>query len=185
VCCFLYNFIDNFAVVTFVLQFKSKEMKKKFLIILTVLSIVSVGNSQEFYSTAIGIRGGYPGYGSLNVKHFFSQSKAVEFMASRSATSIWFQGAYELNTVIGNNTNMYYGLVADVEVRSKKTNTKLNNVYPMILGVGGIVGIEYTFDEVPFNIAFDVIPRLPLYPFLGDNIYSFFFGSVALRYYIK
>ena len=58
-------------------------MKKTGLIGLFVLGMLMTTFGQQ-YKTAIGVKGGYPYYGSLNIKHFFGSS-AGEF---RSDTAL-------------------------------------------------------------------------------------------------
>jgi hypothetical protein len=40
--------------------------------------LISAFSFSQSYKTAIGLKGGYPGYGSLNIKHYLNGSSAIE-----------------------------------------------------------------------------------------------------------
>jgi len=49
----------------------------KITILLSFILMNTLVFSQD-YKTAIGLKGGYPGFGSLNAKHFISENSALE-----------------------------------------------------------------------------------------------------------
>jgi hypothetical protein len=154
-------------------------MKKSLAII--VMCVVTTFSFSQNYKTAIGIKGGYPGFGSLNGKHFLNSKTAIEGSVGGGANSLWLQGLYELNFSLEEGLNWYAGGGANVGFYSYKnplTNDRTSN---MILGINGIVGIEYTFEDFPLNVALDTGPNIQVI-----NSFGFGWGAgIAIRYAIK
>ena len=150
------------------------------LIILVLFAVITFSYSQN-YKTAIGVKGGYPGYGSLNGKHFLNSKTAIEGSIGGGTNTLWLQGLYELNFSLEQGLNWYAGGGANVGFYSFKntfTNERTSN---MILGLNGIVGIEYTFEDFPLNVALDTGPNLRII-----NSFGFGWGAgIAVRYAIK
>ncbi len=153
---------------------------KKILILLAFVGVSTFSYSQN-YKTAIGIKGGYPGYGSLNGKHFLNTKTAIEGSIGGGSNMLWFQGLYELNFSLQDGLSWYAGGGANVGFYSYKNPFNNERTSNMILGLNGIVGIEYTFEELPLNVALDTGPNLRLINSLG-----FGWGAgLAVRYAIK
>lgn len=153
----------------------------KRILVLLVFITVSIFSYSQNYKTAIGIKGGYPGYGSLNGKHFLNSKSAIEGSIGGSSNTLWLQGLYELNFSLEEGLNWYAGGGANVGFYSYKNpfnNVRTSN---MVLGLNGIVGLEYTFEDFPLNVALDTGPNLRLINSLG-----FGWGAgLAVRYAIK
>jgi hypothetical protein len=153
---------------------------KNYLILLVIIASTSFSYAQN-YKTAIGIKGGYPGFGSLNGKHFLNSKTAIEGSIGGGSSTLWLQGLYELNFSLEDGLNWYAGGGANVGFYSYKnplTNDRTSN---MILGINGIVGIEYTFEDFPLNVALDTGPNIQVI-----NSFGFGWGAgIAIRYAIK
>lgn len=153
---------------------------KKLLIFLLLLTASSYSNAQN-YKTAIGIKGGYPGYGSLNGKHFLNSKTAIEGSIGGGANTLWLQGLYELNFSLEQGLNWYAGGGLNLGFYSYKNQITNDRTSNMILGLNGIVGIEYTFEDFPLNVALDTGPNLRII-----NSFGFGWGAgLAVRYAIK
>jgi len=48
-----------------------------------------------------------------------------------------------------------------------------------VFGLDGIVGLEYTFDEIPLNLQLDVLPSVNLFGHTGWNGIN---GALSIRY---
>jgi hypothetical protein len=148
-------------------------MKKVLLVLSIFLSTLSFSQS---YKTAIGVKGGYPGYGSLNAKHYFSGSSAVEASIGGGSNFLWLQGLYEINQALPTDgLNWYLGVGPSIELGNTNNNSGL------ILSATGVIGIEYTFQDLPINIALDTGPNLKIIPALGFD----WRGAIAIRYTLK
>ena len=67
------------------------------LFYLTLVLVFSQAAHAQLYQTSIGLKGGFPGYGSLNVKHFLTRSNAIEGSIGGNQNGIILQGMYEIN----------------------------------------------------------------------------------------
>jgi hypothetical protein len=67
----------------------------KSIAVLFFICIITNSFAQD-YKTAIGIKGGYPGYGTINVKHFLTSATAIEGSIGRFSRSNYGNGAMGL-----------------------------------------------------------------------------------------
>jgi len=154
---------------------------KKIGFLITIITLLTTFSFAQNYKTAVGIKGGYPGYGALNVKHYLNTTNAIEASVGGGSNSLWLQGLYELNFSLEEGLNWYAGGGANIGLYSYKnqlTNERFSN---MTLGINGIVGLEYTFEDFPLNIALDTGPNIRFI-----NSFGFGWGAgLAIRYAIK
>ncbi len=170
-------------------------MKKRLLITTLCLLIASYGFNQD-YKTALGIKGGFPGVGAFNIKHHLSGKSALEGSIGGGANLLWFQGLYEINNPIENGFNFYYGGGFDLGIWTYRNNyygpgyyNHHNDFYlghryhghRAFGGLDGVIGLEYTFEKIPLNLAVDASPVLRLFPNVGFALYA----NVAARFAIK
>jgi hypothetical protein len=161
----------------------SKKLSLVFLICFSFLSF------SQNYSTAIGIKSGYPGHGSLNVKHFLSSSAAVDVLVGSNFSSFskyfWLQCLFETNKKIVNmpGFNWYSGLGPSVGYFTSGNYIGKNgkSFTGMWLGATAVIGIEHTFSALPLNIALEAGPYLNIFP----QIYIDAQINVAIRYAIN
>ncbi len=147
-------------------------------IVFLAFIIASTSSFAQSYKTAVGLKGGYPGYGSLNVKHYISQSNAIEGSIGGSANFLWLQGVYEINKSLPTDgLNWYFGVGPSLGFANSNNNTT-NGLF--IMGTG-LIGIEYTFQDLPINIALDTGPSIQIVP--GFNFQ--WGGGFAVRYTLK
>lgn len=163
-------------------------MKKNLIALFFVVFTASTSFSQN-YSTAIGIKSGYPGHGSLNVKHFLSSNGAIDVLAGSNFSAyskyIWAQCLFEVNKNIVNMSdfNWYAGAGPSLGYYTAGSYVGKNgkSFSGMWLGATGVIGIEYTFSALPLNIALEGGPYLNVIP----QIYFDGQVNVALRYAIQ
>ncbi|MCE3297157.1 MAG: hypothetical protein K0R65_2871 [Crocinitomicaceae bacterium] len=141
------------------------------------------------YSTAIGIKSGYPGYGSINLKKFIgSGDVAIDALlgANFESTSryIWGQCLFEKNLDIGNRSgfNWYYGAGPSVGYWVSGSEFYKGKYYSgMWLAIDAVIGIEYTLTAIPLNLAFEAGPSLNIIPYVRPDGMA----NIALRYAIQ
>jgi len=144
-------------------------MKKIILTITVALSVIILANAQD-YSTGIGLRGGF--FNGITVKHFIGDNTALEGILSTRWSGFEITGLYEIHNQAFDvdRLNWYYGFGAHVGLYDgDKTYSSWGNegeTYTVI-GVDGIIGMEYNFTEVPINISIDWKPTLNLIGFTG------------------
>ncbi len=151
-------------------------MRKIFVILFAVIVVGSYASTQD-YHTGIGFRGGLSQ--GLTIKHFINSDTAIEGLLSARWGGFHVTGLYELHapafSVSG--LNWYYGLGGHLGSWSngKKTGWWDDDGNHTVLGVDGIVGIEYTIRSIPFSISLDYKPAINLI-----NHFGFWFDEFAL-----
>jgi hypothetical protein len=135
---------------------------------------------QKTYQTAIGVKGGFPGYGSVNLKHGIGGSKYIDASMGGLGRGNYGNGFYVMGDLVFNNNlsdgfQWYYGGGVMVGFSSNSFQSNFQ------LAPNGVAGLEYVFEDLPLNIAIETGPYLFLLPEL-DFVWG---GGVALRYVIK
>ena len=156
---------------------------KKLLLISFMVSFVSVSQAQN-YTTAFGIKGDYStldiASADLSLKHFFSGSNAFELTLGASKRHFWLQAFYHRNQPITCSLDWYWGAGPDVGYWRKGSNIRgvVNYTEGFWLGANGIIGLEYTFDYIPINLALDTGPTIRIAP----DVHVGWIAGFALRY---
>jgi len=158
-------------------------MKKLFLIILTV-GLFSIASQAQNYRTGLGARLGP--FNGITLKHFVSESNALEGIANFRWGGFAITGLYEWQKPISGAAGLDYFLGFGAHVGSYGDHVYWHDQYPdrthfTVFGVDFIAGLEYTFAEVPFNIGLDWKPAYNFggYHWWGDGL------ALSLRYTFK
>lgn len=154
-------------------------MKKSIIIILFVI-LTSQFLSAQDYKTSLGLRIGYP-YG-LTVKHFLDKKNALEGILGSNYGGFVITGLYENEHWTGQypGLNWYWGIGAHVGFWDPNANKYVDpNYNGSVLGIDGVVGLEYTFDEVPINLSLDILPTVNL---IGSAGWGGIWGGLSVRY---
>jgi hypothetical protein len=153
----------------------------KYLVLSAILiqSIFSIAQNQS-YNTLVGIKGGFPGYGSLNVKHNLGGTKYIEAsmggLGRRNyGSGFYLLGDLEINNQLSHGFLWHYGAGALVGFSSNQVNSYFQ------LAPNAIAGLEYVFEDLPLNISIDTGPYL----FITPQFNFVWGGGFALRYVVK
>lgn len=149
-------------------------MKKSFVLAFFAI-VLSLSASAQPYQTSVGLRMGLES--GLALKHFINDGTAIEGLFSTRWNNISVTGLYEVHNEAFEIEGLqwYYG----GGVHAGFGNRYINS---FAAGLDGIIGLEYTFRDFPFDISFDWKPSLDI---VGD--FSPWFGGTALtvRYNFK
>ena len=158
-------------------------MKKLCIVFTLAITFTFINAKAQDYQTSIGLRAGLST--GVTLKHFLNPSDALEGILTTRWGGFNITGLYERHGEAFDTDNLYYyfGGGAHIGVWGGgqhywATNT---NTYTVI-GIDGILGLEYVFDEIPFNISLDWKPGFNL---IG---YSGFWGdefALSFRYIFK
>lgn len=154
-------------------------MKIRIFLSLSLLVISLTCFAQE-YKTGLGLRAGL-GYG-FTAKHFISQKDALEGLFVTRWNGINFTGLYEIHNTAFNVDHLYWYFGGGAHIGFwNGTHTPWGSRIGSytVIGIDGIIGIEYNFQEVPINISAD---WKPAFNFVG---YSGFWGgegALSVRY---
>lgn len=147
-----------------------------------ILILLSTSIFSQKYTTAIGLRGGT--FNGLTAKHFIGSDAAIEGLVTSRWGGFNITALYELHEPAFNQKglNWYYGggmhvgFYDDERVDWKDREDRDNH---FVLGVDGIVGLEYNFKKIPFNISLDWKPTLNFIGWTGLWLDA---GGISVRY---
>ena len=144
-------------------------MKKIFLTVIMAVGFIALASAQD-YRTGIGLRAGYPA--GLTIKHFISNSTALEGLLSTRWRGFVITGLFESHRQFADvqNLNWYYGFGAHIGFWNGSYNYNYwgdpGESYTVV-GIDGILGLEYNFEEFPVNIGLDWKPAFNIIGYQG------------------
>lgn len=153
---------------------------KKIILTLTLVIFISTFGSAQDYNTGVGLRLGFSN--GLTVKHFLSQRSAVEGLLATRWRGFEITGLLEVHNQAFDVDRLkwYFGGGAHIGFwNGDNTHWGDTGTNYTIIGVDGILGIEYSFSEVPINLSLDWKPAFNLTGytgFWGDG------GALSIRY---
>lgn len=153
-------------------------MKRGIIILIMCVCLSGLAVAQE-YNTGIGIRAGISS--GLTIKHFKSRKVALEGLLTTRWSGFDLTGLYEVHgkAFDVDHLNWYYGGGAHVGFyNGSNAYWGHDGVSYTVVGVDGILGLEYTFGELPINIGIDWKPTLNLVGYAG--LWSE--GGISVRY---
>jgi hypothetical protein len=157
-------------------------MKKITTTCLIVFCLASISYAQD-YNTGIGLRVGFNQ--GLTVKHFIGSKSALEGILSSGWRGVQITGLYEIHNQFFNveKLNWYFGFGALIGFWNGDHAYwgEYGESYTVI-GVDGILGMEYNFSEVPINIGLD---WKPAFNFIGYSGFRADGGALSIRYIFK
>jgi hypothetical protein len=152
---------------------------KKTLIVILFAGLTAIVSGQD-YKTSLGIRAGIP-YG-LTIKHFLSKTNAIEGILAGSYGGFVVTGLYENEHWTGQypGLNWFWGAGAHAGFWDAGMNPNLPGTYSgSVIGVDFVIGMEYTFDEIPLNLSIDLLPTFNL---IGNTGWGGLNGAISIRY---
>jgi hypothetical protein len=144
------------------------NMKNR-MILVAMLSILINANSQ-MYTTALGVRADAStldvALAEISVKHFFSEKNAFEINFGAGRYFLWSQLLFHSNNRLKKDIEWYWGAGVDggywfTGSHGGGGKYDQNGAW---LGLDGVLGIEYTFNYIPINLAMDMGPTFRVIP---------------------
>lgn len=156
---------------------------KRFAIAILLFCLSTIKLQAQEYQTGLGIRVGFDN--GLTVKHFIADRNAIEGIVSFYRQGLLITGLYEIqnnNAFKVDHLDWYYGFGGHLGFWNEG-NSPYNedNKSNTVIGIDGIIGLEYTLTEIPVSLSLDFKPLINL---IDD---SGFYGDFALsvRYVFK
>ena len=141
---------------------------KKIMLLFFVIGIISLTTNAQDYTTGIGIRGGTSN--GLTVKHFIGKRSALEGLLATRWEGFNITGLYEMHATAFDTRHLYwyYGFGGHIGFWNGAHNPWFNDhrTYSVV-GIDGIIGLEYNIIVIPFNIGLDWKPGLNLIGYSG------------------
>ena len=154
-------------------------MKKVVITCLIIFCLVSISSAQD-YQTAIGLRAGFSN--GLTVKHFIGARSALEGILASRWRGLEITGLYEIHNRFFNTErlNWYIGFGGHAGFwNGDYAEWGTPGTSYAVIGVDGILGLEYNFMEVPINIGLD---WKPAFNFVGYSGFWADGGALSIRY---
>jgi hypothetical protein len=151
-------------------------MKKTLLIFAVCLLSTFAAKAQ--YNKAIGLRGGFSS--GITFKAALGNN-AFELIGATRYSGLNITALYEINNKLADIEGLYwfYGFGAHIGFWDDNNPWFDEEGSYTVIGVDGIIGIEYVFDAIPLCISLDYKPAFNLTGysgFWGDN------GALSVRY---
>ncbi len=154
-------------------------MKKIIFTGLLALMVLTTVDAQD-YKTGIGFRGGFAN--GITIKHFVTQTSAVEGIISSRWRGVEFIGLYEVHARAFDvdRLNWFFGGGAHIGFwNGDHAGWGEPGSDYAIVGVDGILGLEYNFKAIPVNLGLDWKPALNLVGYSGFWADG---GALSVRY---
>jgi hypothetical protein len=153
-------------------------MKRFFLTVIMMAGLAALMSGQE-YKTALGLRGGFSS--GITIKHFKNYKAAFEGLLTSRWQGFSVTGLYEIHHQAFDVSHLtwYYGGGAHLGFYNGDYVSwgRYGSAYTVV-GLDGILGLEYTFQEIPINLGIDWKPALNLVGYSG--LWSE--GGISVRY---
>lgn len=138
-------------------------MKNRILFILLLSFVLTFHAKSQEYVNSVGIRGGLSQ--GITYKHFVTTTDAIDGILAVRWGGFYITGLYERHTGAFDVDHLYfyYGAGAHIGFWDGDPNPWFDeNRGYTVIGIDGVIGLEYVFQEIPFNIALDWKPALNL-----------------------
>ena len=155
-------------------------MKK---LLFALLIFTTFETAAQNYNSAIGLRGGVDS--GITYKAKLNDFSAAEGIASFRYRGVVVTGLYTIQNdwdIKGEPFQWYYGGGGHVGLFNSRNNSNgFGNSFDggVIIGLDGIIGMEYTFPAAPINISLDYKPAFNL---VGDVGFWWDGFSLGVRY---
>jgi len=154
-----------------------KNIQMKRLGILLLFLTVGLSAQSQDYKTAVGVRGTYD-FGFTG-KYFIEETTALEGILHLGQWGFSITGLYEMHAPAFDVDRLYwyYGGGAHIgQIGDNHPNLE-NDHGALLLGVDGIIGLEYDIEEIPITISADWKPTIS---FTGYR--TGLWGGLSFRY---
>lgn len=130
----------------------------------------------------IGIRGGW--YSGITYQHYMSSNNSLEFIGQFTRGGTNFTALYEIHNSIPDvsGLNFYYGAGGHLGFYQDGGHDLFGdryNSHGSVIGIDGIIGIEYFLEPIPLQLSLDYKPALNLG---GGDIWLFSDAALAVRF---
>ena len=155
-------------------------MKCKIAIIVLLLAVASA-NARTQDDFGIGIILGEPT--GFSLKYWLDAERAVDGAAAWSYSendSFQLHGDYLIHNyelLEADEMPVYYGIGARLKLKDDDGGGR--NEHDPIFGIRVPLGVTYLFDDVPFDLFFEIVPVLDLSPDVDLDINA----AIGFRYY--
>lgn len=141
-----------------------------------VLVALTIGAQAQSYKSAIGLRGGDPS--GITFKTFLNSTNAIELIAGTGywGHSLTVTGFYQWQNPTDWAPNLDWFIGPGAHVGFWGTDYIHTG---LLIGVDGIIGLEYTLDDIPLNFSLGAGPS---FQFTSGPYWYHWNGGFSIRY---
>lgn len=154
-------------------------MQKRIFFFLICFTLNCYCKAQE-YKTCMGLRAGLPS--GITAKHFMNREYSVEGILATRWGGYVLTGLFEREYLIKDypRLNWFWGGGIHGGIWEVNYNPRIKSGYGgPVGGFDGILGLEYTFDELPLNVSADILPSLNI---VGSTGWGGINMALSIRY---
>lgn len=154
-------------------------MMKRTLTIMLLLVAITAGTHAQSYKSAIGLRGGDP-FG-VTFKTFISNINALELIVGSGywGNEFAITGFYQWQQPTDWTPNLDWFIGPGAHLGFWNESSKEEYGTGVVIGVDGIIGLEYTLDDIPLNFS---VGLGPTFQFTSGPGWYYWNGGFAVRY---
>jgi len=145
-----------------------------------VIVALTLSAQAQSYKSAIGLRGGDPS--GVTFKTFIGGGNAIELIAGSGyfGHNLNITGFYQWQkpTDWAPNLDWFIGPGAHFGLWTSHYAEEYNS--NIVVGLDGIIGLEYTLDDLPLNFSIGAGPAFHLIG--GPNNWLYWNGGIGVRY---
>lgn len=159
---------------------------KRLILILLIAGVGILTSPAQHYQSAIGLRGGLAQ--GITLKHFIDSETALEGIGSFRWDGFLITGLYEIHAPAFDVDRLYWyygggGHIGFWEGYDDAISwMDPDNDNQTIIGIDGIVGLEYDIESIPIVISADWKPAINI---AGDNSFWADGSAISVRYTIN
>jgi hypothetical protein len=128
-------------------------------ITIMLLTCTSLTGLAQDYDTGIGVRGGVAW--GLTVKHFITTDGAGELILTRRHNGFNTTGLFEQHLPVFDTEGFYFFYGGGVHLGLWNTDQdKVLHDLKVYAGIDGIIGLEYSLEDLPLSVGLDWKPGI-------------------------
>jgi hypothetical protein len=139
-------------------------MKNYILIVFLLFSTNLISRAQD-YQNAVGLRLGLSN--GITLKHFVTTNDAAELILSTRWGGFNLTGLFERHKPAFETDGLYYYFGGGAHIGNFNNSWFNDNANHTVIGIDGILGLEYIFKDIPLNASIDWKPGFNLIGYTG------------------
>ena len=153
----------------------------RYISVLLFALALAVSSTNAKAQDLLGIRGGW--YNGITYQHYMGSNNALELIGQFTRGGTNFTVLYEIHNDIpdAEGLKFYYGAGGHIGFYQKDRKDLFRNRYNnngAVVGIDGIIGLEYFFKPIPLQLSLDYKPALNLG---GGDIWIYSDAALAVR----
>jgi len=164
-------------------------MRNKLCILLICIFGLTTYNAQaQNYNSAIGLKLGYGLVASY--KTFLNEKSALDLFAGLRWGGLAAGAYYEMHYDLGSVDRLQWYWGGGASFTTWDYGGFINDTY-FEFGIAGVLGLDYSFDNIPLNLSADWAPTVVIFDSWDNDLYGSLsrfrsgYGALTARYILK